>query len=142
MHQILLVEDNPADARLMDEALAEVKAPASLCWVASGEEAIGRLRCNDPASADRKPDLVLLDLNLPGLNGHEVLLQIKRDPALKRTPVLVLSSSARSEDVEAAYDGHANAYLVKPQTYEGYLILVASIKSHWLGTVLLPDPVV
>lgn len=142
MHQILLVEDNPADARLMNEALADVKAPATLCWVTSGEEALERLRSNDLASDERRPDLVLLDLNLPGLNGHEVLLHIKRDPALKRTPVLVLSSSARSEDVEDAYDGHANAYLVKPQNYEGYLILVASIKSHWLNTVLLPGPVV
>lgn len=138
MHQILLVEDNPADARLMNEALSDVKASAVLCWVTSGEEALDLLRRTEIAAGDRRPDLVLLDLNLPGLNGHEVLLQIKRDPALKHTPVLVLSSSARAEDVRDAYDGHANAYFVKPQTYEGILSLVTSIKSHWLGTVLLP----
>ncbi len=142
MYQILLVEDNPADARLMSEALTDVKASAALCWVSSGEAALDQMRRTEFADGDRRPDLVLLDLNLPGLNGHEVLLQIKRDPALKRTPVLVLSSSARPDDVRSAYDGHANAYLVKPQTYDGFLNLIASIKNHWLDTVLLPGPVV
>ena len=142
MYQILLVEDNPADARLMSEALTDVKVSAALCWVSSGEAALDQMRRTEFADGDRRPDLVLLDLNLPGLNGHEVLLQIKRDPALKRTPVLVLSSSARPDDVRSAYDGHANAYLVKPQTYDGFLNLIASIKNHWLDTVLLPGPVV
>lgn len=142
MYQILLVEDNPADARLMNEALADVKAHATVCWVATGEEALDVLRGTQPGSEDRRPDLVLLDLNLPGLHGQEVLMQIKRDPALKRTPVLVLSSSARPEDVRGAYDGHANAYLVKPQTYDGFLTLVGNIRDHWLGAVLLPGHVV
>jgi CheY-like chemotaxis protein len=138
MHQILLVEDNAADARLMSEALGDVKAAAALSWVTSGEEALGLLRRTKLAAGERRPDLVLLDLNLPGLNGHEVLSQIKGDPALRSTPVLVLSSSARSEDVLSAYDAHANAYLLKPQTYEGVLNLVTTIKNHWLGAVVLP----
>ena len=137
--EILLVEDNPADARLVREALAEGEVQADLRWLASGEDALHYLRhTGSYVGSQSAPDLVLLDLNLPGLNGQEVLTAIKTDPALLRLPVLVLTSSANPSDVQAAYGGHANAYLVKPQDYDDFLALVGHIRSHWLTTVLLP----
>ena len=138
--EILLIEDNPADARLVQEALADGDVPARLRWLTSGEEALKYLRqTGQPASGQTPPDLVLLDLNLPGLNGHEVLTAIKTDPALLRVPVVVLSSSAKTTDVQAAYGQHANAYLVKPLDYTHFLALVGQIRSHWLHAVLLPS---
>jgi CheY-like chemotaxis protein len=138
---ILLVEDNPADARLVREALAEHEVPASLHWVTSGEEALNYLRPQTMDLASKMPDLVLLDLNLPGLNGHEVLAEIKSDPALKRIPVLVLTSSANPSDVLAAYGDHANAYLIKPEEFDAFLNLVSTVRHHWLDAVLLPSQV-
>lgn len=138
--EILLVEDNPADARLVREALVEGEVQADLRWLASGEEALHYLRHTGAYAQSRSvPDLVLLDLNLPGLNGQEVLAAIKGDPALLRIPVVVLTSSANPTDVQAAYGRHANAYLVKPQDYDDFLALVGHIRSHWLSTVLLPS---
>ena len=138
---ILLVEDNPADARLVREALTEGGVSAALHWVSSGEDALSFLRPVDNRPAPGRPDLVLLDLNLPGLNGHEVLAEIKRDPALLRIPVVVLTSSANPSDVMAAYGAHANAYLIKPEDYDEFLSLVGSIRNHWLTSVLLPSQV-
>ncbi len=138
--EILLVEDNAADVRLVREALAEGQVHADLHWAASGEDALRYLRGSDgKPGGHAAPDLVLLDLNLPGLNGQEVLAAIKSDPALLRIPVVVLTSSANPSDVQAAYGHHANAYLVKPQDYEEFLALVGSIRSHWLTSVLLPS---
>jgi CheY-like chemotaxis protein len=138
--EILLVEDNPADVRLVREALAEGEVQAVLHWVNSGEDALHYLRHADShAAAHATPDLVLLDLNLPGLNGQEVLMAIKSDPALLRIPVVVLTSSANPADVQAAYGEHANAYLVKPQDYDAFLALVGSIRNYWLTSVLLPS---
>ena len=138
--EILLIEDNPADARMVREALAEGEVQASLRWLASGEEALHYLRHSGAyAGSQSAPDLVLLDLNLPGLNGQEVLKAIKSDPTLLRLPVLVLTSSANPSDVQAAYGSHANAYLVKPQDYGEFLALVGHIRSYWLTAVLLPS---
>ncbi len=138
--EILLIEDNPADARLVQEALADGDVQARLRWLASGEEALNYLRHNgEYANTRTSPDLVLLDLNLPGLNGHEVLAAIKSDPALLRLPVVVLTSSANPTDVQAAYGLHANAYLIKPLDYSDFLALVAQIRSYWLSAVLLPS---
>jgi CheY-like chemotaxis protein len=138
--EILLVEDNPADARLVREALVEGEVQADLRWLASGEDALHYLRhTGEYADSRATPDLVLLDLNLPGLNGHEVLTAIKSDPALLRLPVVVLTSSANPTDVQAAYGRHANAYFVKPQDYDDFLALVGHIRSHWLTAVLLPS---
>ncbi len=138
--EILLVEDNPADARLVREALAEGEVAADLRWLPSGEEALHYLRhTGDYSACHDSPDLVLLDLNLPGLNGQELLATIKSDPALLRLPVVVLTSSANPTDVWAAYGQHANAYLVKPQDYDEFLTLVGHIRSHWLSAVLLPS---
>lgn len=139
---ILLVEDNPADMRLVREALTEGDVMACLHWSASGEDALDHLRgLGAHAGAAMTPDLVLLDLNLPGLHGQEVLAEIKSDPALQSIPVLVLTSSPARGDVLAAYQAHANAYLVKPDDYDQYLDLIGSIRSHWLGKVLLPNRV-
>jgi two-component system, chemotaxis family, response regulator Rcp1 len=142
MH-ILLVEDNPADARLLQEAMAEAAVPAQLQWCATGEAALALLRqaqaaAATGAAAEPPPDLVLLDLNLPGLRGVEVLQAIKADRALLRTPVLVYSSSLSRQDVQEAYGAHANAYLVKPDDYEQCLSWVAHLRDHWLTTVVLP----
>jgi CheY-like chemotaxis protein len=138
--EILLVEDNPADVRLVREALAEGEVQADLHWSASGEDALHYLRRTGAYTAARAtPDLVLLDLNLPGLHGQEVLMAIKQDPALLRIPVVVLTSSANPSDVQAAYGHHANAYQVKPQDYEAFLALVGSLRSYWLSSVLLPE---
>jgi two-component system, chemotaxis family, response regulator Rcp1 len=138
---ILLVEDNPADARLLQEALADIALPAQLQWCATGEAALALLRRAHTGSAhtEARPDLVLLDLNLPGLRGIEVLQAIKADPALLRTPVLVYSSSLSRQDVQEAYAAHANAYLVKPDDYEQCLAWVAHLRDHWLSTVVLPS---
>jgi two-component system, chemotaxis family, response regulator Rcp1 len=136
---ILLIEDNPADMRLVREALAEGDGPAvQLHWSPSGEAGLAHLRGLPSAAL---PDLVLLDLNLPGLHGHEVLQDIKRDARLRHLPVLVLSSSAAPSDVHGAYAAHANAYLIKPDDFSRFVALVGSIRSHWLGAVMLPGRV-
>ena len=137
MH-ILLVEDNPADARLVREALAESDVGAELHWVSSGEEALSFLRHGEPFLTAPAPDLVLLDLNLPGLRGQEVLIEIKQDPFLRRIPVVVLTSSSAPRDVLDAYDAHANSYMVKPVDFEQFLALVATIRGYWLTSALLP----
>lgn len=139
---ILLVEDNEADMRLVREALVEGEVPAVLHWVPSGEVALRFLRRTGDQAAQPVPDLVLLDLNLPGLGGHEVLAEIKRDPALLAIPVVVLTSSSARQDVLNAYAGHANAYMVKPDNYTQFLALVGAICGYWLASVLLPSRVV
>ncbi len=136
---ILLVEDNPADMRLIREALTEDGMPAELHWSASGESALDYLHARGTHAHRPMPDLVLLDLNLPGLNGHEVLAEIKRDDHLRRIPVVVLTSSTARQDVLAAYDEHANAYVIKPDDYDQFLSLMASLRSYWRDTVLLPS---
>ncbi len=138
---ILLVEDNPADARLVQEALVERALDAALFWMPSGEQALAFLRHDAAQSAALMPDLVLLDLNLPGLSGHEVLAAIKQDPSLLHIPVVVLTSSSAPADVRAAYRAHANAYLVKPDDFDDFLALVADLHHHWLQAVLLPSRV-
>ncbi len=138
---ILLVEDNPADMRLVQEALVEGDVPAQLHWAGSGEAALGFLRHTGEHAGQPTPDLVLLDLNLPGLLGHEVLAEIKRDPALLSIPVVVLTSSSTRKDVLAAYAAHANAYMVKPDNYTQFLALVGALRAYWLTSVLLPSRV-
>lgn len=136
--EILLVEDNPADLRLVREALGEARVQADLCRAATAEQALALLRERAGAAGAALPDLVLLDLNLPGQHGRELLAEIKGDPALRTVPVVVLTTSAARADVLAAYGAHANAYMVKPDDYAGYVALVAAIGAYWLGAVLLP----
>lgn len=140
MH-ILLIEDNPADVRLVREALAESGLRIELHWVPSGEEALGFLHKDAQFSCVPTPDLVLLDLNLPGLSGHEVLARIKNDPALLSIPVVALTSSSAVQDVLDAYRGHVNSYMVKPVDFDQFLTLVDTIRSYWLTATLLPTRV-
>lgn len=138
---ILLVEDNPADVRLVREAVAEHPLEAQLHWVATGEDALGFLRQQGAYCDAPVPDLVLLDLNLPGLHGHEVLKAVKSDPLTLHIPVVVLSSSSAPIDVMTAYRSHVNAYVVKPDDFDQFLAMVSSIQSYWLESVLLPNKV-
>jgi two-component system, chemotaxis family, response regulator Rcp1 len=136
--ELLLIEDNPADVRLVREALVESGLAIRLHWAASGEEALGFLHRQAPFQNTPTPDLVLLDLNLPGLSGHEVLTRIKSDPALLTIPVVALTSSAALQDVLDAYRAHVNSYMIKPVDFVQFLTLVNTIRSYWLTSVLLP----
>lgn len=131
--RVLVVEDEQDIADLIRHTL-ERGGDIEVEVAASGDGAL-------KACTEQPPDLVLLDLNLPGLNGHELLAEIKGDPALLRIPVVVLTSSASPSDVLAAYGAHANAYLIKPEDYDEFLSLVGSIRNHWLTSVLLPSQV-
>ncbi len=135
---ILLVEDNPGDARLLREALAEAKIRNRLHVVADGAEALAYLRRQDRFAAAVRPDLILLDLNLPGKDGREVLAEIKRDEDLRRIPVVILTTSQAEADVARAYDLHANAYVTKPLHIEQFITVVKSIEDFWLTIVKLP----
>ena len=139
---IVLVEDNPADMRLVREAMQESRIQAGLHWLTTGEEAMAFLTRQGAFASAPTADLVLLDLNLPGLRGLEVLQAIKGDPTLQHIPVVVLTSSSAKSDVLAAYRAHVNAYVVKPDDYEQFLRLVGEIESFWLGSVLLPSRLV
>jgi CheY-like chemotaxis protein len=131
--RILLVEDNPADVRLMREAFAEQGMSVELVIAGDGEEATRVL--SDPA---KRPDLILLDLNLPRKDGREVLAEIKGHPSLRVIPVLVLTSSEAERDVENSYALHANVYLRKPLSYTELQAIVAAIDSFWLTAARLP----
>ncbi len=129
---ILLVEDNPGDLRLMQEALAATAAGDTVLHaVSSGDAALEFLRRAGPHAVAPAPDLVLLDLNLPGLHGMAVLAEIKRDPALLTTPVVVFSSSEASSDVLQAYRTHANAYITKPADFDQFVATVRAIQAFW-----------
>ena len=138
---ILLVEDNPADVRLVREAVAEHSLDANLHWVPSGGDALSFVHRRAGYSDAPRPDLVLLDLNLPGLHGHEVLAALKNDPATVQIPIVVLTSSTAQSDVLKAYQSHVNAYVVKPDDFDQFLKLVGDIESYWLESVLLPSSV-
>jgi two-component system, chemotaxis family, response regulator Rcp1 len=132
MH-VLLVEDNPGDARLMREAVAEFIAQGTLhvSTVRDGEHAVPFLRRAAPYTAAVPPDLVLLDLNLPGKSGYEILAELKHDPKLKYIPVVVLTSTANPQEVNRCYELGASAYLVKPMELEQYLSLIKLTVTFW-----------
>jgi CheY-like chemotaxis protein len=136
---ILLVEDNPADARLAREALAESQIPNNLFHVADGVEAIEFLARRGSHSKAPRPDLILLDLNLPKKDGREVLRNIKHDDSWKRIPVIVMTVSEAERDVLECYNCHANCYLTKPLDFNVFLKLVRSIENFWLNLVRLPS---
>jgi len=135
--RVLLVEDNPADVRLLREALADGQVDVDLQVAGDGEEAVRMLE-ESVDEPHRRPDLVLLDLNLPRMTGTEVLAEVKANPALRRIPIVVLSGSAADHDVRDAYDLHANAYMRKPRDYTGLRELVLQIERFWLEHALLP----
>jgi len=136
--EILLVEDNPGDVRLTEEAFREGRIDNELHVVTDGESALDFLyRRGDHADAVQ-PDLVLLDLNLPKVDGMEVLERVKDDPDLKQIPVIVLTSSEDETDIVESYDRHTNAYLTKPIDPDEFVDLVRSLESFWLRFVHLP----
>jgi CheY-like chemotaxis protein len=136
--EIFLVEDNPGDIRLSREALRGGKVRNRLSVAENGAAAVAFLRKKGKYRAAPRPDLILLDLNLPGKSGFEVLREIKADPDLKRIPVVVLTASEAEEDIVKSYDLHANCYIAKPVTLESFLQIVRSIESFWLTLVKLP----
>jgi CheY-like chemotaxis protein len=136
--EILLVEDNPADARLAREALLEGKVRNRLHHVEDGDQALAVLRRQGEFVGTVRPDLVLLDLNLPGRDGREVLAEVKGDPDLRRIPVVVLTSSKAEEDVLRSYDLHANCYVTKPIDLDQFIKVVRQVERFWLEVVELP----
>ncbi|MBN2352174.1 MAG: response regulator [Spirochaetales bacterium] len=139
--EILLVEDNPGDARLAREALKDSKLINNLSHVADGEEAMDFLRREGKYADAPRPDLILLDLNLPKKDGREVLAEIKIDENLKRIPVVILTVSSAEEDIFRTYNLHANCYITKPIDLNQFMKVVHSIEDFWLSIVKLPNGV-
>ena len=137
--EILLVEDNPADVRLTQEALKEAKVRNNLHVVEDGVAAMEFLQREGQYANVGRPDLILLDLNLPKKDGREVLEEIKQDPSLKRIPVVVLTTSQAEEDILRTYDLHANCYVTKPVDLDQFITIVRSIEDFWLTIVKLPN---
>jgi len=135
---ILLVEDNPGDVRLTQEALRAGKVRNTHHVARGGEEAMAFLRREGPQVSVPKPDLILLDLNLPKKDGRQVLAEIKEDPKLRRIPVVVLTSSQTETDIARSYDLHANCYVTKPIDLDQFLDVVKSVEDFWLTVVKLP----
>jgi CheY-like chemotaxis protein len=136
--EILLVEDNPGDARLAQEALKEAKVKNNMAIVGDGVEAMAYLRKEGDYADATRPDLILLDLNLPRKDGREVLGEIKNDDDLKRIPVVVLTVSKAEEDILKSYNLHANCFISKPVDLDQFLQVVKSIEDFWLSIVKLP----
>lgn len=136
--EILLVEDNPGDVRLTTEALRETGIDHVLSAAIDGVEALAFLRREGSFSEAPRPDLVLLDLNLPRKDGREVLAEIKQDPRLRRIPVVVLTTSRAESDVTRCYDLHANCVLTKPLDFEKFVGTIASLSDFWFSTATLP----
>ena len=136
--EILLVEDNPGDVRLTLEAFKEAKVINHLTVVNNGVEALAYLRRQGDYANATMPDLILLDLNLPKMDGRQVLAAIKEDQHLMTIPVVVLTTSASQDDIQRAYGHHANCYITKPVDLDQFLRVVQSIESFWLSLVKLP----
>ena len=136
--QILLVEDSPGDVELTRQALADAKVANTVHVVEDGEAAIDFVHQRGAHSDAPRPDLVLLDLNLPKKDGREVLTDLKGDPDLHSIPVVVLTTSAADSDVLRSYDEHVNSYIRKPVRFEEFMRVIRSIDDYWFGIVSLP----
>ena len=136
--EILLVEDNPGDVRLTMEALRDGKVHNRLTVATDGVEALAMLRQQGEHANVQRPDLILLDLNLPKKDGRQVLAEIKADEALKRIPVVILTSSSADDDILRSYDLQAACYITKPVDLEQFITVVQSIEDFWLSIVTLP----
>lgn len=136
--EILLIEDSPSDADLAREALGQGKILNNLHFVEDGVEAMKFLRRKEPYLRVPRPDLILLDLNLPKKTGVEVLTEIKTDPSLKLIPVVILSTSAAQEDIIQSYSLHANCYITKPVDFVQFTKVIRLIEEFWLAVVQLP----
>ena len=137
--EILLVEDSPADVRLTQEALRDGKVLNHMSTVSDGIEALAYLRREGEYHEAARPDLILLDLNMPRMDGREVLERIKQDPDLKRIPVVILTTSQAEEDILKSYNLHANCYISKPVDLDQFIAVVKSIEDFWLTIVRLPN---
>lgn len=135
---ILLVEDNAGDVRLTREALREADVAVELTAVPDGDQALAFLRGEGAHAGAARPELILLDLNLPKKNGLEVLEEIRRDPALRTTPVIMLTTSSSARDIAACYDRGVNCYVVKPLDLDDFTRLVQAINSFWFHVAVLP----
>ena len=136
--EILLVEDSPSDTQLTIEALNEGKLRNRLNNVEDGVQAMQFLRRQGPYAGAPRPDLIMLDLNLPRKDGREVLAELKADAELKSIPVVVLTSSRAEQDILRAYDLHANCYITKPVDFDQFISMIRSIEAFWLFVVTLP----
>jgi two-component system, chemotaxis family, response regulator Rcp1 len=136
--EILLVEDSPGDVRLTMESLKESKVRNNITVVGDGMEALAFLRGQDRYTSAPRPDLILLDLNLPKKDGRQVLAEIKDDPELKRIPVVILTTSKAEEDILRTYTLHANCYITKPVNLDQFMKVVRAIEDFWLTIVRLP----
>jgi chemotaxis family two-component system response regulator Rcp1 len=139
--EILLVEDNPGDIRLTIEVLKDAKVRNNMCTVSDGAAALAYLRREGDYADTPRPDLILLDLNLPKKDGREVLAEIKTDANLRRIPVVVLTVSKDEEDILKAYDLYANCYITKPIDLDQFINVIRTIKEFWLTIVKLPPDV-
>jgi CheY-like chemotaxis protein len=140
---ILLIEDSRADAKIIERALREGEISHHLTVIPDGRHALDYLfgLRDEPAPSSREPDLILLDLNLPGIDGCQVLTQIKSDPYLRIIPVIVLTTSQREEDILQTYQAGANTYIPKPAEYARYCELVSTLHNYWVDTALkVPHP--
>src|SRR5581483_2726933 len=136
--KILLVEDSPSDVRLIREALKETPLPVQISVARDGVEAMEHLHRAELGSVGR-PDLILLDLNLPRKNGREVLAEVKASPQLRQIPVLVMTSSRADEDISQAYSLNANCYITKPGDLQEYVNVIRAIEDFWFLTATLPE---
>jgi chemotaxis family two-component system response regulator Rcp1 len=136
--EILLVDDNPADLDLTIDALAQSHWPSHVSTVSDGAEAIAYLRREGKYSGAARPHLVLLDLNLPRKDGRSVLADVKTDPALRRIPVVIFSTSQAAKDIERSYELGANSYMTKPPTLSEWVSAVKLLKDFWIGCACLP----
>ena len=136
--EILLVEDNPGDVRLTKEAFKGAKVKNNLHSVGDGVEAMAFLHQQGQYADSPRPDVILLDLNLPKKDGREVLAEIKEDPKLKRIPVVIVTTSKAEQDIVQTYDLHANCYINKPVDFNQFIKVVKSIEDFWLTIVKLP----
>ncbi len=139
--EILLVEDNPGDIDLTSEALEDSKIKNNLHIAIDGQEALDFLYKKGKFKDSPTPDIILLDLNLPKVDGREVLENIKAHKNLRRIPVVILTSSKAEEDIIKTYDLHANCYIQKPLDFDNFLEIVRKIESFWMSIVVLPNDV-
>ena len=137
--EILLIEDSPSDANLTIREFRRAKIANHLHWVEDGETAIDYLKRQGNYQDAARPDLILLDLNLPGLDGREVLAEIKADAVLKRIPVIVLTTSASEEDILRSYNLSANCYITKPIDIQQFIQVIQLINDFWMKAVKLPS---
>lgn len=137
--EILLVEDSPSDANLTIKSFSQAKIANNLHWVKDGETAMDYLLQQNEYTNAFRPDLILLDLNLPGMDGREVLAEVKANSDLKRIPIVILTTSANEEDVLRTYNLNANCYVTKPFDVQQFIQVIQLISNFWLAAVRLPS---